>query len=301
MSDPVLLPVRGGVQTLVDADVGARFAGVPQRLSKDGNVMYSGRAPTGAFRPILLHRRVLQMDGVSRPFVDHINGNKLDNRAENLRPVSVLHNAWNTPGWRKNTSGFKGVTWSSAHNRYMVRIMCAGKNTFVGYFTDPVEAAMAYDAKARELRGDETALNFGGGVRGVPVANPQRRGEGGGTPDHGWGATGALRAHAPWRRDLDAPPRPVRNKATMPNVHLTGAAVRPMAPDAGRIKVRPCRQCGEPVESPINGGRPREVHSECKEAYTIARNRAYNERREKKVKRALNKTAAPAYNTDVPY
>jgi hypothetical protein len=228
-----------------------------------------------------LHRRVLQLDGAAKPFVDHINGNRLDNRAENLRPIDQLANAWNTPGWGRNASGFKGVTWSRAHNRYVARIRCSGRDTFIGYFTDPAEAARAYDAKARELRGENTALNFGGGIRGVPVANPDRLTQGGGPSGNGGGPAGALWPDSsPWRA-VDGGHPGFRNKATMPHVHLTGAPSPPVAADAGSIKLRVCLHCGAPVESPIGGGRPREIHAECKTGYTIARNRAYNARRKK--------------------
>lgn len=272
----VLLPLRGGGHTLVDADVGARFAGVPLWISRDGYVLYSGRNPYGAFRPILLHRRVLQLDGAAKPFVDHVNGNKLDNRAENLRPISYLANAWNTPGWKRNASGFKGVTFSRAHNRYVARIRCAGQDTFIGYFTDPVEAARAYDAKALELRGANTALNFGGGVRGVPLANPQRLAQGDSASGDGGSTAGIVPPASPPWRVVDGAHPGFRDKAAVPNVHLTGTPIRSPAADAGRPKVRACRQCGAPVESPV-GGRPREVHLECKAAYTVARNRTYNE------------------------
>ena len=49
---------------------------------------------------------------------------------------------------------------SRAHNRYMARIRCAGQDTFIGYFTDPVEAARAYDAAAIRLHGQFGRLNF---------------------------------------------------------------------------------------------------------------------------------------------
>ena len=44
--------------------------------------------------------------------IDHINGNTLDNRKENLRICTNKQNIRNSGKYKNNTSGFKGVTWS---------------------------------------------------------------------------------------------------------------------------------------------------------------------------------------------
>lgn len=89
--------------------------------------------------------------------VDHINGNKLDNRKSNLRICTDAENARNSS---KKSGNFKGVQWRSDKHKFRARIMDNGKEIFIGYFTNEIEAAKAYDTKAKELFGEFARLNF---------------------------------------------------------------------------------------------------------------------------------------------
>lgn len=86
--------------------------------------------------------------------VDHINGNKLDNRKSNLRLVTNMQNSQNT-GWRKhNTSGFMGVTWSNQRNKWMSKIVYEGKQIHLGFYEDIEEAASIRYAAETQLLGE---------------------------------------------------------------------------------------------------------------------------------------------------
>lgn len=82
--------------------------------------------------------------------VDHINGDGLNNRKENLRICTRADNVRNvkTKGGR---SGLKGAYWSQG--AWVSRIQCKGNQYYLGRFKTDVEAATAYDKKARELYG----------------------------------------------------------------------------------------------------------------------------------------------------
>jgi hypothetical protein len=107
---------------------------------------------------IYLHRFI--MDAPSGMVVDHINHDMLDNRKENLRLATHAENMRNRRATPKNTSGYKGVSWSSFYKVWKVQIQKDGKSQFIGCFIDPVEAAKAYDVKAKELFGEFAFLNF---------------------------------------------------------------------------------------------------------------------------------------------
>lgn len=92
-----------------------------------------------------LHRLAfLYMNGeMPKGEVDHINGNSLDNRWENLRIVSRQENSRNVKKANRNTSGVVGVTWNKAVERWQSQIGVDGKCVFLGYFSDLSEACSA--------------------------------------------------------------------------------------------------------------------------------------------------------------
>lgn len=114
--------------------------------------------PRSRVKSVYMHRQIMNApDGVE---VDHINGNGLDNRRENLRLATPAENCRNSPKQRRNTSGYKGVTWHKRARRWMAQIGIDGKTICVGYFKNPKDAAKAYDAHARELHGIFARTNF---------------------------------------------------------------------------------------------------------------------------------------------
>jgi len=109
-----------------------------------------------------IHRAV--MGYPKNMFVDHINGNPLDNRKENLRVCTPSENIQNCKPRRNSRSGYKGV-WLSKDGlkikAYIAVPGTSGKETIrLGSFKTLEEAARAYDAKARELFGEFARLNF---------------------------------------------------------------------------------------------------------------------------------------------
>lgn len=83
-------------------------------------------------------------------YLDHINGNRSDNRIVNLRPATRAQNAQNLHRPYKNnkSSGILGVYWHSQCNRWQSRIQLNGKPKHLGLFDTKEEAAAAY-AKAK--------------------------------------------------------------------------------------------------------------------------------------------------------
>jgi len=92
--------------------------------------------------------------------VDHINGNTLDNRRKNLRIVTRSQNAVNKGLNSNNRSGYKGVNYDVARNKYVAFISVRGKMMYLGRFDSPELAARAYDAAAKEFYGAMAKTNF---------------------------------------------------------------------------------------------------------------------------------------------
>lgn len=85
--------------------------------------------------------------------VDHINGNRLDNRWENLRVVSrqvnIQNQHWATP--RNKTSGLLGVTWDKAKGKWYACIWVNGRTLSLGRHTTAEDAHVAYIEAKRRL------------------------------------------------------------------------------------------------------------------------------------------------------
>lgn len=77
--------------------------------------------------------------------IDHINGVKTDNRAQNLRCVTAAINNQNKRKATKgNTSGLLGVSWMTRAKKWRAQIQVDGKITYLGLFTSRDDASNAY-------------------------------------------------------------------------------------------------------------------------------------------------------------
>ncbi len=92
--------------------------------------------------------------------VDHINHNGLDNRRANLRLCMQADNVLNSRPRRNSSSKYKGVSWHKGARKWQARIARRGVRYFLGYFHNQLEAAFAYDDKAREFNDAFLYLNF---------------------------------------------------------------------------------------------------------------------------------------------
>lgn len=76
--------------------------------------------------------------------IDHINGNRSDNRVENLRLATHSDNQKNRKKGKNNTSGYVGVSWSASHKKWLSSTVLNGKSKFLGRYSTKEEAAIAY-------------------------------------------------------------------------------------------------------------------------------------------------------------
>jgi hypothetical protein len=97
----------------------------------------------------LAHRIIFAMhNGFFPKNIDHINGNKSDNRIENLRPASASQNSTNSKKPITNTSGYKNVYFHSSRNKWQVKLVINKQSKSFGYYHD-LELA---DLVAQEAR-----------------------------------------------------------------------------------------------------------------------------------------------------
>jgi hypothetical protein len=114
------------------------------------------RMEGGKRRAIRMHSEILYCEAGKIP--DHIDGNGLNNRRDNLRKSTPAQNSSNRTKNVNNTSGFKGVyrfgrDWAAS-------IGVKRRRIFLGYFKSSKQAAQAYDEAAKKYHGEFAVLNF---------------------------------------------------------------------------------------------------------------------------------------------
>ena len=103
-----------------------------------------------------LHRLLLGFDAPD--MVDHVNGIRSDNRRCNLRLATAKQNSWNSAMHCDNRTGYKGVTLHKS-GKYHARINVDKRCISLGYFADPLQAALAYNKAATLYFGEYARLN----------------------------------------------------------------------------------------------------------------------------------------------
>ena len=124
------------------------------KRKNEGNYYYEIQiSPYGRFGA---HRIIWKMHyGVEPPpIIDHIDGDGLNNRIDNLREATIHQNGWNAKRNARNKSGFKGVSFNTEKNKWRAAIHVHGKTKLIGYFSTPEAAGEAYKKEAAILHGD---------------------------------------------------------------------------------------------------------------------------------------------------
>lgn len=91
--------------------------------------------------------------------IDHINGNKLDNRKFNLRITNRNGNMQNRNLLKTNKSGYKGVSFENQTKKWKVQICIHSHNMNLGRFATKKKAAKVYDEAAKKYFGEFARLN----------------------------------------------------------------------------------------------------------------------------------------------
>lgn len=87
-------------------------------------------------------------------FIDHINGNGLDNRLCNLREATRAQNKQNAPCQSNSRTGLKGVVINKLSGKFTARIGHFGRSLYLGTFDTPEDAHKAYRDAADILHGE---------------------------------------------------------------------------------------------------------------------------------------------------
>jgi hypothetical protein len=147
-----------------EADTGViRWVGGIKGIPAGGVAGGAKGGPHGAYsrvtfggRRIYCHRLAwaLHYGEWPKASIDHVNGDKGDNRIVNLRLADQAQNGHNRGANSNNKAGLKGVCFHRGTGKWKAEIMARGKRRHLGLFQTPKEAHAAYSAAAASLHQD---------------------------------------------------------------------------------------------------------------------------------------------------
>lgn len=151
------IPLTKGKVAIVDDEDYVRLAKYKWHLFSRG---YAARGiwENGKVKAIYMHREILNVE--SGFVTDHINGDKLDNRRQNLRICSQLENTRNRKKRGDCKLQFKGISKNNGSQNFSSNIKIKGERISLGSFKTQLEAAKAYDQAAIKYYGEFARLNF---------------------------------------------------------------------------------------------------------------------------------------------
>lgn len=107
------------------------------------------------YQEFRLHRLIFLMHhGYCPEFIDHIDGNKINNQIENLRPATKSQNAMNTSINPRNKSGIRGVSWSKTSKKWCVQINANGKSVYRNHFDNLIDAEQAANSARKNAHNE---------------------------------------------------------------------------------------------------------------------------------------------------
>jgi hypothetical protein len=146
------IPLTQGKVALVDDEDFSELSKHVWCAHKVGYHYYAARR-TDTGNILHMHRAIMKPpEGL---IVDHISGDGLDNRKNNLRNCTYSQNL---RGHRKE-NGFRGVSFFKRDCNYSVGITVNGKRVHVGYYKTAIEAAKAYNKASIKYNGNDGFLN----------------------------------------------------------------------------------------------------------------------------------------------
>jgi hypothetical protein len=154
------IPLTKGKFAIVDDDDFEFVSEHKWYCNSNNMAVYECRIDRTKIR-FLMHRVIMDCpDGME---VDHINGDRLDNRKENLRIVTRHQNMLNRKVRSDSKTGYKGVEYKSDQARsrpYAAYIRIDNKKKTLGHYKTAEEAAKIYDEAALKYHGEYANLNF---------------------------------------------------------------------------------------------------------------------------------------------
>lgn len=156
------IPLSNGMFALIDDEDHPLISKYKWHAVKGWNTHYARSWAPGNIKgkghKIYMHRLILGI--TAGEYVDHKNGNGLDNRRSiNLRKCTTRENSRNSAPRKNAKSQIKGVSWCKQTGKWAASIRVNGKPKWLGRFNCEKQAGNAYDIAALKYFGKFARTN----------------------------------------------------------------------------------------------------------------------------------------------
>lgn len=131
---------------------------VSQRMSSTQNYLMVCLVKENKTKLVSVHKLVAiaflnhEPNGYNGLIIDHINNDKLDNRAINLREVTSRQNVSKDRLLRHKTSKYTGVYYKKKNKKWCASIYLNGKKKHLGLFNNEYDAYLSYQSELNKIR-----------------------------------------------------------------------------------------------------------------------------------------------------
>jgi hypothetical protein len=143
------IPLTRGMWATIDLADFERVRTFKWQPHKEGRTWYARNSTSSTTS---MHRVIMQ--ATTGQFIDHIDGDGLNNRRSNLRFATLSQNQGNRRLSKNNKSGYKGVSWNNHSRKWLAQIVIQNKNIYLGLFDSIEDARVAYAEAAKRYFGD---------------------------------------------------------------------------------------------------------------------------------------------------
>lgn len=150
------IPLSKGKTTILDDEDFLFVAGMQWNFANGyarTTIVINSKLATFKTKVIYLHRMLMGLKDGDKRRVDHINGDKLDNRIENLRICTQSQNAMNAGPSKKNKTGVRGVFFRPKSGKWVANIT-VGEKTWTKIFNSFEAAVAARHEKELQMYGE---------------------------------------------------------------------------------------------------------------------------------------------------
>ena len=149
-----IIDIKSDNQLIVDEDKYYDLKMFSWHINKNGHVYMTDENK----KHVMLDKFLLEYDG--NDVINHIDGNKLNNKISNLRIITKAQSAMSRKSAPNSSTQYIGVSFTKQTNKWKATIQVDKKAKHLGFFDTEIEAAKARDIATKEYYGEFGTLNF---------------------------------------------------------------------------------------------------------------------------------------------